>query len=261
MIKTLGSEKIQSVLAMFKGEPGTWKSSSAITFPTPQFWFSQDGKMNSVMKPARLHGVDISQVEYEEYKTWTEMERKVESLQLNCKYKTLIIDSVTTVGDTVNFETLGIKSKDDKGKKIGGIRVNSIEDYNAQAAAFTSLLSRMKDIRAFHNTNIILIAHVVGERVITEKSVTNAARTIVTGGKAISGKIPAYCDEIYHFDVVPNPVEGAMPDFQIFTVPTGFDFARTALSLPTRFLISPNKNLWKDFVEPAITQMNSEGTK
>lgn len=261
MTKTLGSEKITSVFCMLKGEPGTWKSSAAVTFPTPQFWFSQDGKMNSILKPARMHNVDLSKIEYDQFKTWTEMEKRVESFQLNCKYKTIIVDSVTTTGDTVNFETLGVKSRDEKGKKVGGIRVNSIEDYNAQSAAFTSLLSRFKDIREFHNVNIVLIAHVVGERQITERSVTNAARTIVTGGKAISGKIPAYCDEIYHFDVVPNPVEGGFPDFQIFTVPTGFDFARTALNLPPKFLISPNKNLWKDFIAPAIEEMNSFSEK
>ena len=37
-----------ALYCMFKGEPGTRKSTQALSFPGPQYWFSWDRKMNRV---------------------------------------------------------------------------------------------------------------------------------------------------------------------------------------------------------------------
>jgi hypothetical protein len=37
-----------SLYCMFKGEPGTRKSTQALSFPGPQYWFSWDRKMNGI---------------------------------------------------------------------------------------------------------------------------------------------------------------------------------------------------------------------
>lgn len=260
---TLDNEKIETVFAMLKGEPGTRKSTAALSFPLPHFWISQDAKMNSLILPARSWGIDLKQIEYDTFDSWGKLDNKLNSLRMNCKYRTIIVDSVTSLADTINLQTLDVKSGtvtkagSEKGMRIGGIKVNTLEDYKAENSAFTQLIAALKDIRQFHKVNIVLIAHVVGERQVNDNSVTNASRIIITGGKSISGKIPAYCDEVYHFDVKKNPVVGQAPNYIAYTVPTGLDFARTALPLPGMMQID-DKMLWKEFIEPAIKKLNGE---
>src|SRR5215471_1012061 len=113
--------------SLFKGEPATRKSTAALSYPVPQYWFPFDEKMNSLLIPMKKWGINPVDLEYDYYSDWNKAEKKLESLQLNCKYKTLIIDSVVSAGDKILRQAL--KAKDgatdkggkEKGKKIAGI--------------------------------------------------------------------------------------------------------------------------------------------
>ena len=50
----------------------------------------------------------------------------------------------------------------------------------------------------------------------------------------MAAKIPAYCGEVYHFNIKRGMVEGAGGDYSLLTEHTGDDFARTALDLTER---------------------------
>jgi hypothetical protein len=251
-----------SLYCMFKGEPGTRKSTQALSFPRPQYWFSWDRKMSSIFLPMRKWGIDPETVKYDDYDDWTKAKLKLEQLQVNCPFKTIVIDSITACGDSTLRQTTKLKygavraSGAAAGKLIAGIAVNEIEDYNAESAALLELISITKDIRQYHKVNIILIAHVIkAEYRDTTKKTTHISRQIVTAGKNVAAKIPAYCGEIYHFNIKTGFVEGAGGDYSLLTEHTGDDFAKSELGLD-REIVFKDTPLYDTYIKPAIKKMN-----
>ena len=240
---------------MFKGEPGTRKSTQALSFPTPQYWISSDQKMEALGLPAREWGVDTSQIDYDDYTTYQEVESKLKLFRTTCKYKTIIIDSVTSLGDCMTHETVEVKAAAGKGKKVGNIIVGGLEEWNAQSVGFQRTISFLNDIRRYHKINIILIAHVVGTREKEKTDVTQQSRIIITGGKNISGKLASYMTEVYHFDITAAPVVTQEGTYGLLTVHTGVDFARTSLNLPRRIDFN-DKPLYLTYIKPAIDKLS-----
>jgi len=255
-----------SLYCLFKGEPGTRKSTQALSFPGPQYWFSWDRKMNGIALPMRKWGIDPKTVKYDDYDDWTKAKKKLEELQVTCPYKTLVFDSITSCADMTLRQTTRLKygitrqSGAPAGKLIAGIAVNEIEDYNAESAALQELIALTKDIQSYHKINIILIAHVIrAEYRDSTKKTTHISRQIVTAGKNVAAKIPAYCGEVYHFNIKSGMIEGAGGDYSLLTEHTGDDFARTALGLD-REVVFKDKPLYETYIKPAITKMQQPYT-
>ena len=260
---TMSDTNFDSLYSLFKGEPGTRKSTQAASFPGPQYWFSWDRKMNGIFLPMKKWGIDPKSISYDDYDDWNKPRAKLEQFQVNCPFKTLIFDSLTSMADMTLRQTLkakyGVKraSGNTAGKLIAGIAVNEIEDYNAESAALQELIALTKDINAFHKVNIILIAHVVqAEYRNTTNNTTHVSRTIVTAGKKVAPKIPAYCGEVYHFNIKQGMVQGGGGDYSILTEHTGDDFARSALGLD-REIVFGDKPLYETYIKPAITKMQT----
>lgn len=174
IMPTLEGEKIKSQYIMFKGEPGTRKSTQALSYPKPQYWFSWDQKMTALKLPMKKWGVNPKDIEYDDYRDWNKACAKLESFLRSSSfevsdfpYKTIVIDSVTTMADSALSQTKDLKrgitksTGAESGKRVAGISVNEIEDYMAEAAALQDLVSLTKQIKKMHNVNIILIAHVI----------------------------------------------------------------------------------------------------
>lgn len=261
---TLNNVEVDALYSMFKGEPGLRKSTCALSYPKPQYWFSWDRKMNGILLPAKKWGIDLSQVSYDDYDDWNKGRAKLEQLQVNCSYKTIVIDSLTSLADMTLRQTLKLKSGVKRqsgaaaGKVIAGIAVNEIEDYNAESAALQELIALTKDIYQFHRVNIILIAHVVqAEYRNTTTNETHVSRTIVTAGKKVAPKIPAYCGEVYHFNIEKSSMEvGAGGEYALLTEHTGDDFARTALPLDRKIVFN-NNPLYDTYILPAIQKLKT----
>jgi len=258
---TMENTNFDALYVMLKGEPGTRKSTQALSFPGPQYWFSWDRKMNGIYLPMKKWGIDPKTIKYQDYSDWTEPRKQLEKFQVDCPYRTLVFDSITSMADMTLRQTVKAKygvtrqSGAAAGKLIAGIAVNEIEDYNAESAALQELIALTKDICAFHKVNIILIAHVVqAEYRNTTNNTTHVSRTIVTAGKKVAPKIPAYCGEVYHFNIKKGFVEGAGGDYSLLTEHTGDDFARTALGLD-REIVFGDKPLYDSYIKPAITKM------
>jgi len=252
---------------MMKGEPGTRKSTQALSYPLPQYWFSWDRKMSGILVPARKWGIDLSQVQYDDYDDWSKASQKLASLQVQCPFKTLIFDSVTSCADMTLRQTMKAKSGTTRssgakaGKQIAGINVNEIEDYNAESSALNELIALTKDINQFHKVNIILIAHVMEasyQNVTTGQQ--RVSRTIVTAGKRVAAKIPAYCTEVYHFGILKGMIEGQGGEYTIETENTGDDFARTALDLPRQIKLGDDP-LYTKHILPAINKLKGSPEK
>jgi hypothetical protein len=254
----------QGLFFMFKGEPGTRKSTQALSFPGPQYWFSHDKHMHSLVLPMKRWGIDAKTIHYDNYTDWAAMEVKLKVFQQSCPYKTLVVDSITSEGDSINDQVISLKgtqktadNKDASSRKIGGIEVNSLEDYKAEATAFRDTIAYLKDISLFHKINVILIAHVVGARPNEAENSSYFTRIIVTGGKVISAKIPAYCDEIYHFYVEPDVDVKKEGKYALLTRNNGADYARTGLPLAHKIEFG-DRPLYEGWVKTAITQLTNE---
>lgn len=249
---------------MFKGEPGTRKSTHALSYPRKQFWFSWDRKMSGILVPAKKWGIPLSEIDYVDYDDWTSARVQLEKFQTQCPYKTLVFDSITSCADMTLRQTLKLKAGTTRqsgakaGKQIAGIAVNEIEDYNAESSALNELIALTKDINSYHKVNIILIAHVMEASYQNTTTGTNRiSRTIVTAGKRVAAKIPAYCTEVYHFGIKKSMIEGQGGDYIAITEHTGDDFARTALGLPGEILLGEDP-LYTKWVLPAIEKLKQQ---
>src|SRR5688500_18173896 len=198
----LDSIKMDALFTMFKGEPGTRKSTCALSYPLPHYWISTDQKMEAMRLPAKNWGIDMSQVDFDDYQDWDKPRAKIEKLQVNCPYKTIIVDSITSMGDAMTSQVRKVKAQTGDGKKIGGIPVSGLEEFNAESGAFKEMIALLKDIHKYHKVHIILIAHVIGQRKDNEANTsTHHSRIIVSGAAQISAKIASYVTEAYHFNI------------------------------------------------------------
>jgi len=255
--KLLSNVDPDLLFCMFKGEPGTRKSTQALSFPLPQYWISTDRKMQALTIPAQKWGVDMSQVAYDDFSDWNEIKVKLERLQVNCPYKTVIVDSVTTTGSGINQQTLrdAARKGSDKGQTmLGGIPIGTWDDYKAEVAAFQELVALLKDIHVHFKCHVILIAHVVGERTDVVGSATHHSRIIVSGSKNLSAIISAVSTEVYHFDIRESTNPDIEGKYGLLTIHTGDDFARTSLPLPRR-IDFVDKPLYKTYLLPAINKL------
>lgn len=254
---------------MIKGEPGTRKSTQALSYPGSQYWFSWDQKMQGLLIPMLKWGIDPSKVHYDDYSDWSKAAEKLKQLQVNCPYDSLIFDSITSCGDMALRQVLKMKggtkrgSGQDAGKVIGGIEVNEMEDFNAESSALTELIALTKDIQSYNKSkgryiNIIIIAHVL-ETFNKVGNKLEVNRTIVTAGKKVAAKLPAYCSEVYHFGMKKAFQEGQSGELICLTENTGQDFARTALPLPKEIAFGDSP-LYDTYILPAIKKLEGEKT-
>jgi hypothetical protein len=255
---TLEQSPVDALFVMLKGEPGLRKSTQALSFPTPQYWISTDQKMEALQLPAKRWGVKMSDIHYHDYTDWAAPDAYLKQLQVNCPFKTIIIDSVTSLGDAMTRQVRINKAKDNTGKYIGGISVDGLEEFNAESGAFKELIAKCKDIHKFHKVNVIFIAHVIGARKDNdENKFTHHSRIIVTGAEKISAKLPSYMTEVYHFNIENDFVADREGKYSLFTVHTGNDFARTSLPLPGKITFN-NDPLYETWIAPAIIRLKQE---
>lgn len=255
----LNDVNFDALFCLFKGEPGTRKSTCALSFPTPQYWFSWDQKMEGIKLPMRKWGVDPVKIDYDDYTDWNTPKRKLEQFQLSCPYKTLVIDSITSSADAINRQTLKLKGGKGEGKIIASIPVNSIEDFNAEDSALKEMVALLKDIHKFHKVNVVLIAHVIQKEMKSSDGKTHMSRIILTAGKGIAQKIPAYCTEVYHFNIKTDIDVSKGGQYALKTTHTGDDFARTSLTLPPEIVFG-GELLYDRWIKPAIDDMNKPTT-
>lgn len=252
---TLAETDPRLFYAMFKGEPGLRKSTQALSFLPMgrQYWFSWDKKMGGILLPAKIWGYNPRDVVYDDYGNWDDARRKLDKFQVQKDgFQTLIFDSITSCADMILRQQR--KGKGDKVKKLGTIETDGIEEFNAESSALNELISLTKDIQSYHKVNIIMIAHVMkAEYRNTVTNETYISRTIVTAGKRVAVKIPAYCSEVYHFDVKKAFEEGAGGVHRCLTQHTGDDFARTSYNLPKEILFD-DKPLYDGWIKGAIAE-------
>lgn len=252
----LDNASIDSLFTMMKGEPGTRKSTCALSYPTPQYWFSTDKKMEALRLPANRWGIKSNDIQFDDYNDWRAPLAKMEQFQLNCPFKTLVVDSITSMGDAMTSQVK--KAKKGAGKEIGGIPVSGLEEFNAESSAFQEMIAVLKDIHKYHNVHVILIAHVLGARKDNDANkMTHHSRIIVTGAEKIGAKIASYVTEAYHMNIKSDFDADKEGHYGLYTTHTGNDYARTSLPLP-REIQFDNDPLYEKWIAPAIAKLKAE---
>jgi hypothetical protein len=256
---SLNDTNLNALFTMMKGEPGTRKSTCALSYPTPQYWVSTDMKMEALRLPAGRWGINMRDIHFDDYQDWDKPLAKLVQLQTNCPYKTVIVDSITSIGDAMTSQVKRMKNTDGSGKKIGNIPVSGFEEFNAESSGFQEMIAKLKDINKFHNVHIILIAHVVGQRKDNDANkLTHHSRIIVTGAEKISAKIASYVTEAYHFNIESDfNVDSGEGKYGLYTSHTGNDYARTSLPLDRKILFN-DQPLYERWIKPAIERQMKE---
>ena len=245
--------KKEQVMFLFKGEPSSGKSIAAASFPNC-YIFDMEDRIRSVAAhwlPKGKRDIQYDTYGYADYNRFDAMWDKFEDASKMNKfpYDTIIVDTLTSCSDLllhhVNREK-GLAGK--KLKKVGGVTVNSIEDYNAESSALTELVLFMRQIKCKYK---ILVAHVVKtDRQDLENNETVVTRALLTAGKKVAAKLPGYFDEIYHFEQKP---QAGRPRFMVQTMSTGEDFARTTLALP-QVIDQTGQSLF-DIIKPKLQEV------
>jgi hypothetical protein len=225
--------------SLFKGDPGSGKSIAAASYPgmfgnekIGPYFFDNDGRMKSVVNYWRPRGREFH---YDRFDSFLALNKKLESFYIDCPYQTIVYDGITTGGDQILSDMISTRDQSAKKKMRGGIELLQIEDYGGESRGLQVIIDNLKAISFRHGVNVIVTAHVLTtESTDLKTKVTTQSRTLLTAGKKIAAKLPVHFDECYHFDVQSDMDVLAGPKYTIVTRNTGFDFAKTALPIPTR---------------------------
>jgi len=244
--------------ALYKGEPGAGKSIQAATWASkgPVYFFDFDGKIdavwnfftNVIKKPDLLKNI-----EYDTFDSYNDAAKKLEELiEIPNKYETLVWDTLTTCVDKLLTQVQNYKGADpkkkDKLKMVGEIQVSDVEDYNAESSALTRLVQAAK---FDWQKNFIMVAHVVKVQNYALDGTVKTDTQLVTAGKKVAAKLPAYFNEIYHMVGSDGGSLGGKK-YEVFTSATGVDFARTALPLNAKLDVTGEK-----FIYNYLTQVEN----
>lgn len=237
------------VSSLHKGEWGTGKSiASCSKALRPTYVLDCEDRMNSVISYYRKLDGHVKGLEFDTFAMgdgFFKVKKQLDALESSCPFKTIVCATLTSYVDIV-LEGLvhkgGVRSSGQQaGKKIGGIDVNELEDFNAETAAIVfNLLKTLKKLQV-QGINIIVEAHVLTHEQNRAGKI-EIARPLVTGGKKAAAKVPGYFNECFHFY---TESDYTSTKYMAVTRSTGEDFAKTS------FQDLPMKIDWtnRDFYE------------
>lgn len=246
----IGGDNPQTVLMV--GDSGTGKSIAAATYYNPLddrkvYFLSCDGRMGSVAEWHR----GVKNIQFDLFTEFEPLNDKVDELENNCPYQTIILDPVTKLSDflmrysfslrgVVEYdETTGKATKSSKGKKKGVVDMTTIEDFGVEHRGITDLVANLKVIQKIHKVNIIIIAHLVTTQYTKPGGQeSHIRRDILTAGKKIAAFLPIDFDEFYHFYTEDN-------QWMCKTYNDGIVPARSSFLLMPKEINWTNKNFYE----------------
>lgn len=218
------------IAAIFKGEHGTGKSIAASSFPRPHFFFFEQRWKSLYTYWLKNNPDKLEEITYDNLMGQSKfaIDQAIKAQIDRPMAKTLVFDSVTSAADGILGRLVhkgGItREGGEKGKQVGGIDVNVLEDFGGEDSQFRD----WKDWLFNFQGNIIFICHVLLiERTDASGKALPPSRTIVTGGKKVAAKLPIWFDEVYHFQAQDGK-------YEILTQHAGIDFAKTSLPLDNK---------------------------
>jgi hypothetical protein len=272
------------IVCLAKGEPGTGKTVGITSWAKqgPMYIFDVDHRLAPIKKMYRGQEDILNNLFFDQFDGYDDSYKKLESIhdetrdnlrrspgspEKACPYRSLVYDGLTPLGRNLINQAIEmrIESIDDpkdlkKQVKRAGIYVAQIEDYMGESQGISNILALLRStIFEKAKVNIFLTAHVVEVETRNQKNeVTHVSRTLLTGGRKIAAEIPAYFNEIWHFDVRGS---AGKPVYEIITNHGGDDFAKTAMTLPPKIEWSAPKLLVDEVLMYANNHELSESGK
>lgn len=226
------------IKALIAGQPGRGKTTAGLTFPTPMLIFDFEGKLVGPMLWAKKNGIDISKIEIWSPRDWSnnwdEFCKRLNSFRRDPQgYKSFGTDSLSSLADYLLGYTSDKKvAEGDKVKRVGGVQVAGIDEYNAESSGLMDYLLFVKDVKA----NVWMSAHYLESKTTSlDTGKVIVSRSLLTGGKKTAAKIPVYFPEVYSFNIEPSIVVGGSVKRVCYTQTNEEDFARTEFTLPNKF--------------------------
>ena len=222
------------------GDFGTGKSVFASTFPTPGFVFDFDNRIKT------YRGRDWEYATFDlSAKGWVDFEtayREVSKLCGEGKYKTVVLDSTTSMTDTAMERAMQL---DPKRSTEGG------PIWNVHYQIVKNLMEpKLHGILNFP-THVIMLGHWKVE--VDQKTGTVlSVDPLLTGN--LSQKVPGYFDEVYAFF---SKIKEGKDFFYFRTVSQNFYKARSTISGPYRLLPDeiPNDYVsFRRYLDAALTK-------
>ena len=216
------------------GSYGTGKSVFASTFPTPGFVFDFD------LRIATYRGKDWDYESFEmNNQGWVLFEKTFREVQKEAKegkYKTVVLDSTSSMTDTAMERAMALDPKrSPEGGPIWNVHYQIVK--NLMEPKLHAILS--------------LPCHVVvlGHWKITTDQATGSIVSVdplLTG--QLSEKVPGYFDEVYAFF---TELKQGKTSYFFRTVPYGYFKARSTISGPTSLLPDKIGNSFQELMEHA----------
>jgi hypothetical protein len=159
--------------------------------------------MTSVINYYRKLDGHVKDVYYDSFSmgmSFKTLDEKMDWLLTEKRFKTIVGATLTSYIHIVLAHIIESKVGSKKGKSIGDIKVNSIEDYNAEDAAIIfELIGFMMELKQ-KGTNVILEAHVTPIEYRPLEGDSYTVLETLTKGKKAPASIPGYFDEVYYFE-------------------------------------------------------------
>lgn len=237
---------------LFVGGQGSGKTVAAASFPGPVLFFDFDGRMAPVKRfyPQRRDieyytvGVDVppGRTDVIDYK---EFQSRFEMLQNRCDWKTIVVDSITSL--TLTVIRYQLNKKGVRGKRLVDIiKVPTWDEFNGECQEVCAIIEIAKILPA----HVIFTAHPVDKTEILPGDVVKKTQSITAFGNKTPSFVPNYFDEIYSFTKESNGA--GEPVKRIATTLAGEQIlCKTALPLPPRieFTDKPFFNILNTFLE------------
>lgn len=198
-LSELNKNKKLKILAY--GEAGAGKTVFACGFPTPIFVFDFDCKVSSAANyysgDPRLEEIDFelyprsidrqNRVFNEFYGKLVELEKSVQAGTF--KYKTVVLDSLTSFYDQMMIEIL-LQNPNPKRARMGDTEAPLLQDYNIITHHFKNILTRVLALPA----HVICTAHISTEKDdLTGELIRGPSIT----GKQLGPWLPKTFEEVY----------------------------------------------------------------
>lgn len=239
------TQPVRPVLSgLWKGRSGTGKTIASCSKEfRPVYVIDCEGRMESVITYYKKLDGNAKGIYYDSFHMGSGFypldKRMEELLREASNWKTVVCASLTSyihivLKHLINAK-VGVKraSGFEAGKKIGGIPVNELEDFNAEDAAIIfELIAFLQELKTL-GVNVFLEAHISPYEITTIDENTRGKETqtimqILTKGKKAPAQIPGYFNEVYLFEKI---FSGNDVRYNVNTVGSKIDECKSSMGI------------------------------
>lgn len=215
---------------------GSGKTIAAASFAKagPIKFFDFDGRMNPVKKV-----YPDADIDYDTYgpNNLNRFCDEFDNLLTRCPWKTIVIDSITSLSISIIMYQLRVKGMDPKAKMKmtkGGIVTTTWDEINGETVQLSSILDTAKVLPC----NIIFTAHPVKKTTIVEGEKPIISMETVAYGPKIGSIIPSYFNEVHSLEVRRAPNDKMKAPRLVYTDGKEMYGCKSALPIPSQLDIT-----------------------